>query len=299
MVGFAAMSLGQIAVVLIFVLLRGEPIGLGEAIKAVAGSGLALSLSVVAGLPATLAALWSAIRLTSTPVAEYLALRWPSWKEFLIGAVGLVVLVMGWELLSRVTGRASSPDFMVDVMKSAQSDGALWLLILGFSVAAPVSEEFLARGFLYYGWSETFLKVPGAICLSSLVWTALHLQYYELVLVRRGVQPRPLARLFALSQPIDLAHDRPARPEQSRCGGTEHLSRGELTRRSVLNRFQTRRKGGGDANVIGRNAFATAHGNAALAPHLVFLGQHDLPAIGPWRDVACADANTGCGTHPV
>jgi membrane protease YdiL (CAAX protease family) len=179
LVGFAAMSLGQIAVVVVFVLLRGEPIGFGEAIKAVAGSGLALSLSVAAGLPATLAALWPAIRLTSTPIAEYLALRWPSWKEFLIGAVGIVVLVMGWEFLSRVTGRASSPDFMVDVMKSAQSDGALWLLILGFSVAAPVSEEFLARGFLYYGWSETFLKVPGAICLSSLVWTALHLQYYD------------------------------------------------------------------------------------------------------------------------
>jgi membrane protease YdiL (CAAX protease family) len=179
LVGFAAMSLGQIAVVVVFVLLRGEPIGLGEAIKAVAGSGLALSLSVVAGLPATLAALWLAIRLTSTPIAEYLALRWPSWKEFLIGAVGLVVLVMGWEFLSRVTARASSSDFMVDVMKSAQSDGALWLLILGFSVAAPISEEFLARGFLYYGWSESFLKVPGAICLSSLVWTALHLQYYD------------------------------------------------------------------------------------------------------------------------
>ena len=179
LVGFAAMSLGQIAVVFIFVLLRGGPIDFGEAIKAVASSGFVLSLSVVAGLPATLAALWLAIRLTSTPVAEYLALRWPSWKDFLIGAGGLVVLVMGWEFLSRVTGRASSPDFMVDVMKSAQGDSALWLVILGFSVAAPVSEEFLARGFLYFGWSETFLKVPGAICLSSLVWTALHLQYYD------------------------------------------------------------------------------------------------------------------------
>jgi uncharacterized protein len=179
LVGFAAMSLGQIAVVFLFVLLRGGPIDFGEAIKAVASSGFVLSLSVVAGLPATLAALWLAIRLTSTPVAEYLALRWPSWKDFLIGAGGLVVLVMGWEFLSRVTGRASSPDFMVDVMKSAQGDSALWLVILGFSVAAPVSEEFLARGFLYYGWSETFLKVPGAICLSSLVWTALHLQYYD------------------------------------------------------------------------------------------------------------------------
>jgi uncharacterized protein len=178
-VGFAAMTAGQIAVVVIFVLLRGAPISLGEAIKVVAGSGLVLSLSVVAGLPATLAALWFAIRWTRTPFAEYLALRSPSWKEALIGAVGLFVLVMGWEFLSRVTGREAASDFMVDVLKSAQSDGALWLLILGFCVAAPISEELLARGFLYYGWSETFLKVPGAICLSSLLWTALHLQYYN------------------------------------------------------------------------------------------------------------------------
>jgi CAAX protease family protein len=177
LVGFAAMSLGQIAVVAIFVLIRGAPTGFGDAIKAVASSGLALSLSVVAGLPAALAALWFAIRLTSTPFADYLALRWPSWKDAVIGAVGLAALVMGWELLSRVTGREGSPDFMVDILKSAQSDGALWLLILAFSVAAPVSEELLARGFLYRGWSESFLKVPGAICLSSLVWTGLHLQY--------------------------------------------------------------------------------------------------------------------------
>jgi membrane protease YdiL (CAAX protease family) len=177
LVGFAAMSLGQIAVVVIFVLIRGAPNGFGEAIKAVAGSGLALSLSVIAGLPTTLAALWFAIRLTSTPMADYLALRWPSWKDAVIGAVGLAALIVGWELLSRVTGREGSPDFMVDVLKSARGDGALWLLILAFCVAAPVSEELLARGFLYRGWSETFLKVPGAICLSSLLWTGLHLQY--------------------------------------------------------------------------------------------------------------------------
>ena len=176
-VGFAAMSAGQIAVVAIFVLLRSAPVSLGEAIKVVAGSGLVFSLSVVAGLPATLAALWFAIRRTGTPFAEYLALRWPSWKDALIGAIGLFVLVMGWELLSRLTGREAAPDIMVDVLKSAQGERALWLLILGLCVAAPISEELLARGFLFYGWSETFLKVPGAICLSSLVWTALHVQY--------------------------------------------------------------------------------------------------------------------------
>src|ERR1700761_1869683 len=59
----------------------------------------------------------------------------------------------------------------------ATADGALWLAVLAFAVAAPMSEEFFARGFLYRGWSESFLRVPGAIVLSSLVWTSLHLQY--------------------------------------------------------------------------------------------------------------------------
>src|SRR6266481_3122443 len=54
---------------------------------------------------------------------------------------------------------------------------ALGLMIFAFCVAAPVSEELLARGFLYRGWSETFVQVPGAIVLSSLVWTTMHMQY--------------------------------------------------------------------------------------------------------------------------
>jgi membrane protease YdiL (CAAX protease family) len=40
-----------------------------------------------------------------------------------------------------------------------------------------MSEEFFARGFLYRGWSESFLRPTGAIILSSLAWTSLHLQY--------------------------------------------------------------------------------------------------------------------------
>ena len=35
----------------------------------------------------------------------------------------------------------------------------------------------MARGFLYRGWSESKLGVAGAILLSSLAWTSLHLQY--------------------------------------------------------------------------------------------------------------------------
>jgi len=173
---FAAMFVGQIAVVAWFVWRQEGPLAVAAAIH-VLGGGLTISLSVIMGLPAVLAALWIAIRVSRTPFEDYLALRWTSWTNFLIGTIALFVLVMGWDLLSRATGREVEPGFMGDVLKSASADGALWLLVIAFCVAAPISEEFFARGFLYRGWSESFLGPAGAIVLSSVVWTGLHLQY--------------------------------------------------------------------------------------------------------------------------
>jgi membrane protease YdiL (CAAX protease family) len=173
---FAAMFAGQIAVIGWFVLRQGGPIDIAAATHVV-GGGLTIALSVISGLPAVLAALWIAIRVSGTPFSDYLALRGTSWRNFLIGVGGLVVVVMGWDLLSRATGRDVTPGFMGDVVQSAQADGVLWLLVIAFCVAAPISEELFARGFLYRGWSESFLRPAGAILLSSLVWTALHLQY--------------------------------------------------------------------------------------------------------------------------
>ncbi len=177
---FAGMFIGQVLVVAWFVLQEAGPIdlqALASAIRVVVGSGLTISLSVITGLPVVLAALWVAIRFTRTPFSEYLALRLTSWTNLLIGVVALIVLVLGWDMLSRATGREVEPGFMGDVMKSARADGALWLLVVAFCVAAPVSEELFARGFLYRGWSESFLGPVGAIVLSSMVWTMLHLQY--------------------------------------------------------------------------------------------------------------------------
>jgi CAAX protease family protein len=173
---FGAMFAGQMAVVAWLVLREEGPVDIAAAIH-VLGGGLTISLSVITGLPAVLGALWIAIRISGTSFADYLALRWTSWKNIAIGVASLAVLVLGWELLSRALRHESTPEFMMDVLKSARADGALWLLVIAFCVAAPVSEEFFSRGFLYRGWSETFLGPWGAIVLSSVVWTALHLQY--------------------------------------------------------------------------------------------------------------------------
>jgi hypothetical protein len=177
LVVFAAMFVGQIGVILLFALERGGGIDLAAVIRTAAASGSVISLSVIAGLPAVLLALWLAIRWARLSFADYLALRWTSWRNVAIGVIGLVVIVAGWDLLSRAIGKEVAPDFMIDVFKSARADDALWLLVLAFCAAAPITEELFARGFLYRGLSGSFLGVPGAILLSSLVWTSLHLQY--------------------------------------------------------------------------------------------------------------------------
>ena len=173
---FGAMFAGQLAVIGYFVLRQEGEIDIASAVRAI-GAGLTISLSVLMGLPAVVVACWIAIKPSRTPFSDYLALRWTSWKNVALGVVALVVLVGCWDLLSRALGREITSGFMGDVLKSAQADGALWLLVIAFCVAAPISEELFARGFLYRGWSESFLKPAGAIVLSSMAWTVLHIQY--------------------------------------------------------------------------------------------------------------------------
>src|ERR1700739_4655771 len=89
LLAFAAMFIGQIAVVAWFLFQQPGPID-RAAIIGVAGNGFAISLSVILELPAVLAALWLAIRVSRMPFADYLALRWTSWPNLLIGIVSLL-----------------------------------------------------------------------------------------------------------------------------------------------------------------------------------------------------------------
>ena len=193
---FAAMFVGQIGVVAWFVLQRGGPIDIAAAVQVV-GGGLTISLSVVMGLPAVLGALWIAIRISRTPFADYLALRWPSWTDLAIGAVALIVLVIGWDLLSRAAGREIVPGFMGEVLNSARADGSLWLLVIAFVIAAPVSEEFFCAR----------LSLPRLVGIVSRPGWRYHpvvagvdraASAIQLVLFRRSVFDRPAARLSPL-----------------------------------------------------------------------------------------------------
>jgi membrane protease YdiL (CAAX protease family) len=66
---------------------------------------------------------------------------------------------------------------MTETYGSAKADGTLTVYIIGLCIAAPIAEEFVFRGFVLLGWSQSFLGPIGAVVLSSLIWAAMHTQY--------------------------------------------------------------------------------------------------------------------------
>lgn len=177
-----AFFVGQLAPIAFLLLTSHGALGsveqLQEALIPIVSRPSTIALSAIMGVPGLLIPLYFAVRSTRTPFRDYLGLRWTGWKNVALGVAGMLVILGAWELITLATGREeTSSNFMTDIMKTAQGDGMVWLLVIAFCVAAPISEELFSRGFLYRGWSDSFLRVPGAIILSSVVWTVLHLQY--------------------------------------------------------------------------------------------------------------------------
>jgi len=139
--------------------------------------GATVAGSVLVGMPVALLVLWLATRLARRSFASYLALRPPTLKQIayaLAASAALIVLLDGMAWLS---GYPLSPDFALTSMRTARDSGLIWLVMLGFCVGAPIAEEFIFRGFLFRGWSSTFLGPFRAIVLSALLFGLIHPQY--------------------------------------------------------------------------------------------------------------------------
>jgi len=135
-----------------------------------------IELIMVLATPFSLAVLWGATRIARQGFSDYLGLHWPERREFFRGLAMVLALLLAWFLFGWAIGQKSSA-FVVDAYSNAQTNGWLPVLVIAFCVTAPVGEEFIIRGFLLRGWSQSFLRPLGAIVLSSAVWTALHTQY--------------------------------------------------------------------------------------------------------------------------
>jgi len=173
---FVAMSVAQLIAILIAFALYGG--GFSEqAFAAFARHGAVVASSVLLGLPATLLVLWFATRLAGRSFASYLALRRPHLNEIAFGLAAAAALLVTLDAIAWLAGYPLSPDFALDSMRTARDSGLIWLVLLGFCIGAPIGEEFIFRGFVFRGWSTTFLGPLGAILLSSALFAVIHLQY--------------------------------------------------------------------------------------------------------------------------
>jgi uncharacterized protein len=128
---------------------------------------------IAATLP-TIAVLWVAIRMARREFAEYLALNWPTRRELLraLGITTLIVLAEGFA--ASFVGAQKSP---TDLGIVVGGTGGLFTMLIGYCIAGPILEEFVVRGFMFRGWSASFLGPIGAIVLTSAAWAMNHTQY--------------------------------------------------------------------------------------------------------------------------
>jgi membrane protease YdiL (CAAX protease family) len=132
------------------------------------------ALATIVGSLAAIAVLRIAIRMAHREFAEYLALNWPRRDE-LVGALMITAALLGAEFMliagTSAEGSASNPYLSVN------GAAGLLILLIGGCIVGPMMEEFVVRGFMFRGWSQSFLGPFGAIALTSAIWAILHTQY--------------------------------------------------------------------------------------------------------------------------
>ncbi len=138
--------------------------------------GVVIAIGALGSVPVQIAVLAYAARLRRWAPANYLAVDMPKRGEIVFAALCVIALVIAFDLLMLISGRALVPPFQVEAYQSAKNAGWLIALTLAIVVAAPVGEEVVFRGFLYRG-----LARPGremlAIVVISFAWALLHIQY--------------------------------------------------------------------------------------------------------------------------
>ena len=133
-------------------------------VQALTMQGHWYGVALIVASPLTIAVLWVAIRMARREFAEYLALNWPSSGELVCALVIMAVVLLAEAVAAPVVGAEAPP---ADFYFSAKAAGGLLILLIGGCIEGPIMEEFVVRGFMFRGWSQSFLGPIGAIALTS------------------------------------------------------------------------------------------------------------------------------------
>ena len=152
----------------------GSPASLYQLVVSNAASGDVLAMTVIVSDLACVAAILLIVAFKRLPARAYLALLPVRTAVMLKWAAVLLVYVV-------VTSAAATffhVDFGGAVMGDILGDSRRpWLFWIAVILAAPLFEEVMFRGFLFRGFAASFLKVPGTVILTSVLWAGLHVHY--------------------------------------------------------------------------------------------------------------------------
>jgi membrane protease YdiL (CAAX protease family) len=143
-------------------------------------NGLFLSFIsfVVSPLVIGLSFLFAKIRKNIT-IKEYFLLNKVGWFQFLKWSLILLLFAACSDAVTSALGRPIVSDFMLKAYKTAYFPPLLWL---AFIILAPLYEEILFRGFMFKGIEHSRLGPIGALLITSLAWSMLHIQYDILII---------------------------------------------------------------------------------------------------------------------
>jgi HAD superfamily hydrolase (TIGR01509 family) len=149
--------------------------GSGSMPKDLGSNGLLLALASCASAPVAFGLTWLFARLRQgMSPREYLGFCPVPGKTLVRWTMALLLFAGLSDFLTDRLGRPIVPDFMQQAYQTAGFTPLLWLTLL---VAAPLMEETLFRGFLFRGILQSRLGATGAITITALLWSLIHVQY--------------------------------------------------------------------------------------------------------------------------
>jgi uncharacterized protein len=148
-----------------------------RAVAAEPYSGDLIALVTLVTNPIEIALLAIVARLARWNPAEYLGLVLPRRNDVAPALIGLVVLIVGGDVVLWLLGQDFVPPFQIIAYQTARAGGWLPALAIATIVAAPAGEEIFFRGFLFRGWVRSARGARIAIPIISVIFASLHVQY--------------------------------------------------------------------------------------------------------------------------
>jgi len=138
-------------------------------------NGTAISLCTFSSLAVCSLMIVAAIKFKEhSNLTDYLGLKKPSLGEIKYWLIIITCLMLVSDMLTILLDKPVVPEFMQTVYLSGDP---VWLLWLALIIGAPLFEELFFRGFIITGLASSFTGPIGAIVLSAVIWSVIHLQY--------------------------------------------------------------------------------------------------------------------------